>query len=62
MEKHISNLHKLGIRSLPANFGPLKGANANARLTGPCGDTMEIWLGVGDQRVRRAAPRLPVVQ
>jgi ATP-binding protein involved in chromosome partitioning len=54
MEKHISNLHKLGIRSLPQNFGPLKGANANARLTGPCGDTMEMWLGVGDQRVRRA--------
>ncbi len=54
MEKHISNLHKLGIRSLPPNFGPLKGATANARLTGPCGDTMEIWLGVADQCVRRA--------
>lgn len=54
MEKHISDLHKLGVRSLPTNFGPLRGASANARLTGPCGDTMEMWLGIGDQRVRRA--------
>lgn len=33
-------------RVVPANFGPLKGANANARLSGPCGDTMEFWLHV----------------
>jgi ATP-binding protein involved in chromosome partitioning len=55
MEKHISNLDELGVRPLPANFGPLRGASANARLTGPCGDTMEMWLGIGDQRVRRAS-------
>jgi ATP-binding protein involved in chromosome partitioning len=29
---------------VPGNFGPLKGADANARITGPCGDTMEFWI------------------
>ena len=32
MEKHISNIHTLGARPLPANFGPLKGANADVVL------------------------------
>ena len=26
------------------NFGPLRGANGNARIEGVCGDTMEIWV------------------
>ena len=30
-------------RVLPANFGPLKGANAAARITGPCGEIMGFW-------------------
>ncbi len=55
IEKSVSNLHKLGVRSLPTNFGPLKGANANARITGPCGDTMEIWLGIGGAKIVQAA-------
>jgi nitrogen fixation NifU-like protein len=42
------------VRSVPANFGPLKGANANARITGPCGDTMEFWLMIHDDHIRRA--------
>jgi len=42
------------VRSLPAGFGPLKGANANARITGPCGDTMEFWLMIRDDRIVRA--------
>ena len=42
------------IRIVPVNFGPLRGANANARLTGPCGDTMEFWLRVKDGRVKQA--------
>lgn len=33
-----------GTRLLPGNFGPLKGANGNARIIGPCGDTMEFWV------------------
>jgi len=41
-------------RVLPANFGPLRGANANARITGPCGDTMEFWLRIENERVAQA--------
>ncbi len=41
-------------RQLPANFGPLKGADANARFTGPCGDTMEFWLQLDQNRIVRA--------
>ncbi len=36
----------MNTRIVPAAFGPLKGAHANARITGPCGDTMEFWLNV----------------
>ncbi|MDK2858534.1 MAG: hypothetical protein PWQ89_1653, partial [Verrucomicrobiota bacterium] len=32
-------------------FGPLKGANGNVRITGPCGDTMEFWVLIQDGRV-----------
>lgn len=42
------------MRQLPGNFGPLKGANANARVTGPCGDTMEFWLAIQEGRILRA--------
>jgi ATP-binding protein involved in chromosome partitioning len=42
------------IRQLPANFGPLKGAQANARVTGPCGDTMEFWLRIENDRILQA--------
>jgi len=38
----------IGKRIVPANFGPLRGANGNARVSGPCGDTMEFWLRVGE--------------
>jgi len=41
-------------RVLPANFGPLREADANARLTGPCGDTMEFWLRIENERVVQA--------
>jgi len=47
-------LYQPNVRSLPAGFGPLKGANANARVTGPCGDTMEFWLLVREDRILRA--------
>jgi Mrp family chromosome partitioning ATPase len=41
-------------RQVPANFGPLRGANANARITGPCGDTMEFWLSIRNGMIERA--------
>lgn len=39
----------------PRNPGPLTSANGHARITGPCGDTMEIWLRIEDGWVREAA-------
>jgi Mrp family chromosome partitioning ATPase len=42
------------VRELPANFGPLKGASANARVLGPCGDTMEFWLRIESDRILQA--------
>ncbi|MBE9477900.1 MAG: iron-sulfur cluster assembly scaffold protein [Chloroflexi bacterium] len=30
----------------PRNLGDMKNADAFGRITGPCGDTMEIWLKV----------------
>ena len=31
-------------KEVPMNFGPLRDADRNAKITGPCGDTMEFWL------------------
>ncbi len=42
-------------RTLPHNFGPLKQADANGRLTGSCGDTMEFWLRIQDGMVTEAS-------
>jgi Mrp family chromosome partitioning ATPase len=39
--------------TLPGVFGPLKGANGNVRITGPCGDTMEFWINIQDGRIHR---------
>ncbi len=41
-------------RAVPVNFGPLRGAHANARITGPCGDTMEFWLDIQDDHIQKA--------
>ena len=38
----------------PRNLGALSKANGHARITGPCGDTMEIWLRVEDGWVKEA--------
>lgn len=38
----------------PRNWGPLESFNGHARITGPCGDTMEIWLDVADGRLQKA--------
>lgn len=47
----MSNTVEIMTKQLPLNFGPLKGANANARITGPCGDTMEFWLKIDDNQI-----------
>lgn len=38
----------------PRNYGPLPQFNGHARITGPCGDTMEFWLQVSEQRIAEA--------
>ena len=35
----------------PKNIGELKHADSHVRITGPCGDTVEIWLAVKDGRI-----------
>lgn len=50
----VSESHTPASRQVPSNYGPLRGANANARITGPCGDTMEIWLTVRDGVIEHA--------
>lgn len=37
----------------PCNYGPLQGSNGHARITGPCGDTMEYWIQVDEGRIER---------
>jgi len=38
----------------PRNLGEVQGADGFARVTGPCGDTMEIWLKVKNDIVSKA--------
>jgi len=39
----------------PRNFGPLDKADGHARVTGPCGDTMENFVKVQDDRIAQAS-------
>ena len=38
----------------PRNVGPLQSYHGHARITGPCGDTMEFWLQIRNKRIQRA--------
>ncbi len=38
----------------PRNYGPLENADGHARITGPCGDTMEIFVKVDGERIAQA--------
>jgi len=39
----------------PRNNGPLREFTGHARITGPCGDTMEFWVFVQGGRVEQAS-------
>ncbi len=39
----------------PRNYGMLDEWDGHARITGPCGDTMEVWLQVADRRLARVS-------
>jgi len=38
----------------PRNVGSIENADGVAKITGPCGDTMEIWLRVRAEVIREA--------
>ncbi len=38
----------------PHNLGALTDFNGNAKITGPCGDTMEFWLDVQNGKIKKA--------
>ena len=39
----------------PRNVGVMRGADGFTRVTGPCGDTMEIWLKVNGDTIINAS-------
>jgi Mrp family chromosome partitioning ATPase len=39
----------------PQNCGPLEVYNGHARITGPCGDTMEFWVLVNENTLRKVS-------
>jgi len=39
----------------PRNLGSMENADGFARITGPCGDTMEIWLRVRSDSIVKAS-------
>jgi len=39
----------------PRNYGPLDRFDGHARITGPCGDTMEFWLRMNEGRIAEAS-------
>ncbi len=39
----------------PRNLGPMRDFNGHARITGPCGDTMEFWLFARGDSVEKAS-------
>jgi nitrogen fixation protein NifU and related proteins len=39
----------------PRHYGPLHEWSGHARITGPCGDTMEFWVDVRSGHVRRTS-------
>ncbi len=44
----------IGHWTAPHNFVPAPEGCVSGKLTGPCGDTIEIWLEVGDARITRS--------
>ena len=39
----------------PRNYGPLDPWDGHARITGPCGDTMQFWIRISDGRIARVS-------
>ncbi len=43
------------IDARPDNFGTMKDASAHAKIKGPCGDTVEVWLRIDGGKIRKAS-------
>jgi len=43
------------IEARPKNFGSMRDASAHGKTTGPCGDTVEMWLRIDGGRIRKAS-------
>jgi nitrogen fixation NifU-like protein len=43
------------IDARPKNFGPMRDASTHAKITGPCGDTVEVWLRIDGGKIRKAS-------
>ncbi len=39
----------------PKNMGEIEGADGSARVTGPCGDTMQLWLKLKGDTILEAS-------
>jgi len=39
----------------PHNMGKLEDFNGHAKITGPCGDTMEFWILVEENKIRNVS-------
>lgn len=39
----------------PRNYGMIEDADGHARIKGPCGDTMEFWINVEENRLNRVS-------
>ncbi len=56
-DTNTADNHKLYTEKLinhalhPRNMGTIENADGYAKITGPCGDTMEVWLNVRNDKI-----------
>lgn len=43
------------IEARPKNFGRMRDASAHAKIKGPCGDTVEVWLRIDGGKIRKGS-------
>jgi len=58
--ENIVNLEKFYFKANrhandPHNLGPMEQFNGHARVTGPCGDTMEFWIRVQGEMLSKVS-------
>lgn len=41
--------------SRPKNFRPMRDASTHAKITGPCGDTVDVWLRIDAGKIRKGS-------